>query len=185
MKTAARVLLLLFLIVPAHAEEPARFLIERIDVRHLVHASPDVIKSESHLREGQAYSENDLRAANNRVRRLPFVLDAAFSLERGSVRDSYVLVITVNEARPLFYLFDAVPFARGGDPYVTSNGDDALLGVRWFAGRSGGIQVASTVHGDARPFESSYISLQGGYTRYGLLHDPAFPTLTRSPSMPR
>jgi hypothetical protein len=107
MKTAARVLLLLFLIVPVRAEEPARFLIERIDVRHLVHASPDVIKSESHLREGQAYSENDLRAANNLIKRLPFVLDAAFSLERGSVRDSYVLVITVNEARPLFYLFDA------------------------------------------------------------------------------
>src|SRR5258708_2843926 len=180
MKTAAMVLLLLLLISPMSAEKPARVLIERLDVRHLEHVSPEVIKSESGLREGQAYSENDLRAANNRVRRLPFVLDAAFSLERGSVRDSYVLVITVNEARPLFYLFDAVPFARGGDPYVTSNGDDALLGVRWFAGRSGGIQVASTVHDDDRPFASSYISVQGGYTRYGLLHDRAFATLTLS-----
>ncbi len=173
MKTAARALLLLFLIAPARAEEPARFLIERIDVRHLVHASPDVIKSESRLRD-------DLRAANNRIKRLPFVLEAAFSLERGSVRDAYVLVISVNEARPLFYLFDAVPFVRHGGGAINSNGDDALLGVRWFAGRSGVFHIASTVHEDDRPFASPYVALQGGYTRYGLLQDRAFATLTVS-----
>jgi hypothetical protein len=180
MKTAARVLLLLLLIAPMSAEEPAHFLIERIDVRHLEHASPDVIKSESRLREGQTYSENDLRAANNLIKRLPFVLDAELSLERGSVRDSYVLVITVNEARPLFYLFDAVPFVRNGGPAIASNGDDALLGVRWFAGRSGVFHIASTVHEDDRPFASSYVALQGGYTRYGLLNGRAFATLTLS-----
>ena len=45
MKKAARVLLLLLFVAPMRAEEPARFLIERIDVRNLAHASPDVIKS--------------------------------------------------------------------------------------------------------------------------------------------
>lgn len=184
MKTAAKLLLLLFFIVPVRAEEPERFLIERIDVRHLDHASPDVIKSESRLREGQMYSENDLRAANNRVKRLPFVLDATFSLERGSVRDAYVLVIVVNEARPLFYLYDAVPFAGQGG-VLTSVGDDAILGVRWFVGSRGVFHIASTVHEDDRPFQSSYTALQGGYTRYGLFNDRAFATVTVSSFLKR
>jgi outer membrane protein assembly factor BamA len=62
-----------------------RFLIERIDVRKLVHASADVIRAESRLHEGESYAEADLRAASDRVRRLPFMLDAAFSLERGFI----------------------------------------------------------------------------------------------------
>jgi outer membrane protein assembly factor BamA len=179
MKNAATLLLLLFLTVPVRAEETARFLIERIDVRHLTRVSPDVIKAESRLREGQTYSENDLRAANNRVKRLPFVLDAAFSLERGSVRDAYVLVIAVNETRPLFYLFDVVPLAGQGG-LLNSVGDDAVLGGRWFSGRRGVFHAAATVHEDDRPFQSSSIALQGGYTRYGLFNDRAFATLTVS-----
>lgn len=179
MKTSACALLFLLLIAPARAEEPARFLIERIDVRHLTHASAEEIKSESRLREGQPYSEDDLGVANNRVKRLPFVLDAAFSLERGSARDSYVLVITVNEARPLFYLFDAVPSVTKHS-LLTSNGDDALLGMRVFVGGHSVFHVAATVYEDSRPFESSYLALQAGYTRYGLLGDRAFATLTLS-----
>src|ERR1041385_6899964 len=70
--------LLLLFALPAQAEE--RFLIERIDVRHLVHASADVIRAESRLREGERYDESELRDANNRIKRLPFVLDAALKL---------------------------------------------------------------------------------------------------------
>jgi hypothetical protein len=178
MKNAATLLLLLFLAVPVRAEETALFLIERIDVRHLTHVSPEVIRAESRLHEGQRYSENDLRDANNRVKRLPFVLDATFSLERGTVRDEFVLVIVVNEARPLFYLLDAVPFAnRNG---VLQAVEDEALGVRSFAGRKNVFHVALTAHEDDRPFESSYMALQGGYTRYGLFNDRAFATLTVS-----
>jgi hypothetical protein len=171
------VLLLLLLACAPLLRGEERFLIERIDVRHLVHASADVIRAETRLHEGESYAEDDLRTASDRVRRLPFVLDAAFSLERGSVRDAYVLVITVTETRPLFFRYDMVPFVETGKVLVGTN-NDALLGVRWFFGSRGVFHVASVVHQSDRPFESSYVSAQGGYTRYGLFHDRAFATLT-------
>jgi len=170
------VLLLLLACAPLLRGEE-RFLIERIDVRNLVHASADVIRAETRLHEGESYAETDLRAASDRVRRLPFVLDVTFSLERGTVRDAYVLVITVSETRPLFFRYDMVPFFETGNILVGVN-NDALLGVRWFSGSRGVFHVASIVHQSDRPFESSYISVQGGYTRYGLFHDRAFATLT-------
>jgi hypothetical protein len=171
-----RWLLLLLLCAPAlRADE--RFLIERIDVRHLVHASADVIRAESRLREGESYAEGELRAASDRVRRLPFVLDATFSLERGSVRDAYVLVITVTETRPLFYRFDFVPFFQARNSVSLVDGN-VILGGRWFAGRHDVFHIAALSHQSDRPFESDYLALQGGYTRYGLFHDRAFATLT-------
>jgi hypothetical protein len=170
------VLVLLLACAPVLRAE-GRFLVERIDVRSLVHASADVIRAESQLREGESYDESELRTASDRVRRLPFVLDATFSLERGSVRDAYVLVITITETRPLFFRYEMVPFFETGNNLVGVN-NAALLGVRWFAGSRGVFHVASLVHQSDRPFESSYASVQGGYTRYGLFHDRAFATFT-------
>lgn len=174
-----RFTVVLALLVCAAARGDERFLIERIDVRHLVHASADVIRSESRLREGQTYGESDLRAASDRVKRLPFVLDAAFSLERGSVRDAYVLVITVNETRPIFFQLDTVPYFVSRN-VVRAIDDDALFGGRWFAGKRGVFHGAAIIHQDDRPFESSYLALQAGYTQYGLFNDRAFATVTLS-----
>lgn len=181
MKRLLCLLLLLGCASASYAED--RFLIERIDVRKLVHASADVIRAESRLQEGDSYAEADLRAASDRVRRLPFVLDAVFSLERGSVRDAYVLVITVSETRPLFFRYQFIPFFENAQIRAVDN--DALLGARWFAGSRGVFHVAGIVHQSDRPFESSYISAQGGYTRYGLFHDRAFATLTLDHFSPR
>jgi hypothetical protein len=174
------VLLLLACASASFAEE--RFLIERIDVRKLVHASADVIRAESRLQAGDAYAEADLRAASDRVRRLPFVLDAVFSLERGSVRDAYVLVITVSETRPLFFRYQLVPLFESQH---ASADNDALVGARWFAGSRGVFHVAAIAHESDRPFESSYVSGQAGYTRYGLFDDRAFATLTLDHFSPR
>lgn len=171
------VLLLLLLACAPLLRGEERFLIERIDVRHLVHASVDVIRAETRLHEGESYAESDLRSASDRVRRLPFVLDAAFSLERGSVRDTFVLVITVTETRPLFFRYEMVQFFETSQTLIAID-NDALLGVRWFAGSRGVFHVASVAHESDRPFESSYVSAQGGYTRYGLFHDRAFATIT-------
>jgi hypothetical protein len=181
MKRHLWLLLLLGCASASFAED--RFLIERIEVRKLVHASADVIRAESRLEEGDAYLEVDLRAASDRVRRLPFVLDAVFSLERGSVRDAYVLVITVSETRPLFFRYQLVPFFETSQD--ASADTDALLGARWFAGSRGVFHVAAIAHESDRPFESSYISGQAGYTRYGLFHDRAFATLTLDHFSPR
>lgn len=174
----AALLLALAFALPLRAEEPARFLIERIDVRNLVHASADVVKSESRLREGNAYGEAELRDANHRIKRLPFVLDAAFSLEKGSVRDAYVLVITVNETRPLFYLLDAVYFEKANGRIVIDSTDAAVLGARMFVGRSDVVHLAAVEHKDDRPFEANYSSIQAGYTRYGLFDGRVFATFT-------
>src|SRR5262249_46947529 len=149
----------------------------RIDVRHLVHASADVIRAETRLREGETYAESELRAASDRVRRLPFVLDDSFSLERGSVRDAYVLVITVTETRPLFYQFELVPFFRARNSLGLVDAND-IIGARWFAGSRDVFHIATLIQQSNRPYETDYLALQGGYTRYGLFHDRAFATLT-------
>jgi hypothetical protein len=184
MKNAARLLLLLlFFGAPLRAEETARFLIERIDVRHLRHVSPDVIKSESRLHEGQTVTESELRDADSRIKRLPFVLDATFSLERGSVRDAYVLVITVNETRPLFYLSEIVPYARARNS-VRQIDNAALAGARLFAGRSGAFHIAVIGTQNPRPYEDDFYStVQAGYTRYGLFSGRAFASLTLNRSI--
>lgn len=180
-----RCLLLLLLLAGtpvARAEE--RFLIARIDVRDLVHASADVIRSESRLREGVTYGESELREASDRIRRLPFVLDTSFRLERGAVHGEHVLVISVKETKPLFYHFELVPHLQSRN-VLGFVGNDSLLGVRWFAGRRDVLHAAAFSHESDRPFESSYLALQAGYTRYGLFDDRAFATLTVSRFAPR
>lgn len=177
MRRALLVLLLLASAPIVRAEE--RFLITRIEVRNLAHASADVIKSESRLREKESYDESELREANDRIRRLPFVLDASFSLERGEAHGEHVLVVTVTETRPIFFRFDLVPFLQSRDN-LGFIGNDSLLGGRWFAGRRDVFHLAGFSHESERPFESSYVALQAGYTRYGLFDDRAFATLTVS-----
>jgi outer membrane protein assembly factor BamA len=90
-----KILLLLLLAVPLYADEPAFFL-ERIEVRNQERVSPEVVIAESRLRAGQQYSEAELRDAAVRLARLPFLLSVDFSLEKGSERGRYILVLTVN-----------------------------------------------------------------------------------------
>src|SRR5947207_6781228 len=98
--------LTLFLLVSqaaAGANDAPRFFIERIDVRNLRFASTAIIRAELRLPAGHEYTEDELRRASDRINRLPFVLDSEFSLEKGSARGAYVLVIKVTETKPLFY----------------------------------------------------------------------------------
>ena len=85
--TIRRVILCLLLLAAAtlRAEErAARFFVERIDVRDAHHVSRDVVIAESRLREGETYSEQELREGNLRLNRAPYLLSADFSLEKGS-----------------------------------------------------------------------------------------------------
>ena len=183
-----RRLLLLLLLLAAAAplargdqSDSPRFLIESIDVRGLVHASPDIVRSETRLRTGKAYSEDELRDANDRVNRLPFVLDAQFSLEKGSVRDAYVLVITVNESRRFFYVFD---FTLLGGPNrlvggVSDNG--AAVGIRTFVGRSGALHLGLTSNQEYISSRAVHTgAVEAGYTRYNLFGTNAFATINLS-----
>ncbi|HEV7920971.1 MAG TPA: BamA/TamA family outer membrane protein [Thermoanaerobaculia bacterium] len=178
-----KILILLFLLpaLPLHAQEPVRFFIERIELRNLHRAGREIILSEGRLHEGAVYTEADLHDANDRIERLPFILDAQFSLEKGSQRDAYVLVIALNETRSFFYGLDLVAY-HSNDEQVNVEPEEAGvsgIGFRWFAGRRGMFHVAL---GSAREYSSTNArqtgTVEAGYTQYGLFGSDAFASIS-------
>jgi Omp85 superfamily domain len=133
------------------APEPVRFLIETITVQGPKAAPANIVRAETLLKEGESYTEEQLRQAIYRVHRLPFVLDASFSLRKGSERGAYELLIEVQPARWFFYdhwirafRFDEPldlddSFRRGLDSSFDLGG---LVGARVFVGRSGVVFAA-------------------------------------------
>ncbi|HKV06720.1 MAG TPA: BamA/TamA family outer membrane protein [Thermoanaerobaculia bacterium] len=157
----------------AAAQEPERFLIETITVSGVGReAARGIIVAESLLREGESYSEDELRKAVYRVKRLPFVVEADFSLKKGSERGAYELVITVEETKPVF--FDGnlggvvVPSEqrRFTEDRVEWEHSETL-GARLFAGSSGLAFATVSRGGD----------LQAGYTQYDLFGTGSFASL--------
>lgn len=146
-------------------EEAPRFLLERITVAGAREAAGRIVEAETLLREGGSYGEEDLAQAVARVQRLPFVLDADFSLRKGSERGAYELVIQVEEARRFFYEHSirASFFDEPIDLDQTTANEfilslPGLVGARQFVGRSGVVFAAlDTVEG-----------AQVGFTRYDL-----------------
>ncbi|MGZ8709864.1 MAG: hypothetical protein ACXW28_06540 [Thermoanaerobaculia bacterium] len=175
-------LLCLFLTTPLAAQDAALF-IERIEVRNHKRVSPDVVIAESRLREGREYSEADLRDAATRLSRLPFLLSVDFSLEKGSERGRHVLVLTINETKPFFFLLDGVQYFDE-NPYVDVEYDDRpgtdedfVLGFRWFVGRRGAVHAGFSGVDSDTEFAREYASLAVGYTQYDLFGTRAFATL--------
>ncbi|HEX4959407.1 MAG TPA: hypothetical protein VF173_01115 [Thermoanaerobaculia bacterium] len=168
--------LALFLLaaLPAAAQEeastePVRFLIETVTVEGTKEAVANIVRAETLLREGASYDEEQLRLAVYRVHRLPFVLDASFSLRKGSRRGAYELVITVQPARWFFFdqwirafTFEH-PLDLGDETFRGNNSSASIGGVagaRLFVGRSGELFGAF----DSRD------GLQLGFTQYDLFH---------------
>ena len=161
-------LLLLTSLTLQAQEEPARFLLERVTVAGAREAAGRIVEAETLLEEGQSYTEAELGQAVARIQRLPFVLDAEFSLRKGSERGAYELVIQVEEARRFFFdhsisgYYLAQPLDL--DESITNDEQDlaaslpGLIGFRQFIGRSG------VVFGALDTSEG----LQVGFTRYDL-----------------
>ncbi|MFL6196760.1 MAG: POTRA domain-containing protein [Thermoanaerobaculia bacterium] len=150
-------------------EASARFLIERITVEGTKAAAANIIRAESLLREGGSYSEDQLRQAIYKIHRLPFVLDASFSLRKGSQRGAYELVIEVQPAQ--WFFFDHwLRYSRFDEPLdleesITTNMGSSfvaggLAGARLFVGRSGVLFAAL----------DSEEGVQAGFTQYDLFH---------------
>jgi outer membrane protein assembly factor BamA len=182
--------LLAALALPAAAQETSSptFFIERIEVRNASRVSPDVVVAESRLREGTEYSELDLRDAAARLNRLPFLLSAEFSLERGTERGRHALVITITETRPFFFRLDVVPVIDGDDAVegglnfedsdlVGGAENEGILGFRFFLGRRGALHFGMFVRDDHRDYTRDYTALVVGYTQYDLFGTRAFATL--------
>ncbi|MCP4205179.1 MAG: BamA/TamA family outer membrane protein [bacterium] len=152
---------------PPAAPEPPRFEIEMIAVEGAEKISPEIVISESHLEQGGSYTESELRDARYRIVRLPFVLDAEFSLRKGSKRGLYELVITVEDTRRWFFGVDlelirwAQPISFAGlDTDDYSAAFAGLSGRRFSVGRQGVFFVAAGGEDG---------SLHLGFTQYDLL----------------
>jgi outer membrane protein assembly factor BamA len=169
----------------AAAQDAPRYFIERIEVRNAGRVSPDVILAESRLRADREYSEVELREASHRINRLPFILTADFSLEKGSERGRHVLVLTVAETKPFFFHIDSRFYLEEGDNAVhsyrdslTPSGDDLALGFRWFVGRRGAIHLGlQGENEDTLQHTSDDASLAIGYTQYDIFGSRAFATI--------
>lgn len=165
-------LILLGMSLPAAAQTPAspRFLLESVVVEGTQRdAVRQIVAAESLLQSGREYSEQELREAVYRVKRLPFVLDAEFSLRKGGERGSYQLVITVEETRLVFFSVDAGGIYDADDQRVGPDEDridwgaGAQVGGRWFVGSQG--LVFANVLGVE---EIGPYAAQAGYTHYNL-----------------
>jgi hypothetical protein len=174
-------LFLLFTLVPrgAAAQEPPKFVIEKIVVQGVQRAAGrQIVADESLLKEGQTYSEQELRLAVYRVKRLPFVVDAEFSLRKGSERGAYELVITVEEATPIFFLAEAdaqrftLRYPDRRPQTRTLWNKFASVGGRVFVGSHGLVfgSVEKAQHQDGEFF-------QAGYTQYDLFGAGSFATV--------
>ena len=178
----------LFAIIAAAAmaqeAAPARFFIERIEVRNAHRVAPQLVIAESLLREGNEYSENELREAAARLSRLPFLLSSDFALEKGTERGRHVLVINVVETKPFFFLLDgrltlrnknSQPVDYDFDPATQTN--DGALGFRWFVGGRGIVHAGMSVRRGRQAFSSSYTAWEVGYTQYDVIGTRAFVTV--------
>jgi len=167
-------LLLLAIAAPA-AAEVARFPIETISIRGTHFASVSVMLAESHLVAGHSYTESELHDGVLRINRLPFVLHTDVHLEKGSARGAYVLVITVEETKPLFISLGEIRRELSADipvldsraelvgfrnEIVRSTADRGTLGGRIFVGSKGLLTASITRQG------VDHYSL--GYTQYNL-----------------
>lgn len=187
MRTLWTIAVVLTLAVAAAGQDappPAepRFFIEKIEVRNAKRVSTDIVIAESRLRAGQEYTEAELADAAVRLERLPFLVSVDFSLDKGSERGRYVLVMTISETKPFFYLLDMRPI--GGDIIDVDYSDrlgasenQASVGLRWFLGRRGMAHVGLVSRNDNRDFTRDYTAIVAGYTQYDLFGTRAFVTL--------
>lgn len=128
-----RIILLLVLLFALPLFAQTKRLVSRIDVRGNVPA--DIVTSQSALAEGRSYSDKDLDLAVARLRRLPFVFDASWSVEGDT------LVIDVNPMSRFSGDLTGTAAGREGDrsTSVALGG-----GARLFVGRGGVAQAHVT-----------------------------------------
>lgn len=139
------------------AEAYAEFPITSIVVQGSRSVSEEILLGEAQLLAGRSYTEEDLRAAVRRIRRLPFVVQVDFRLQRGEEVGTYQLVVEIIEAAPLFVSFNWLeswvdlppsrhpvtgdPIGRGQRLHGTSKWGS--VGLRTFMGSKGALFASS------------------------------------------
>jgi hypothetical protein len=160
----------------AGADSAPSYLVEKITVTgNRRPASARIVLSESLLREGRSYTEDEVRVAIRRIKRLPFIVEADFALKPRVEGGPYELVLAVEETKPIFADVHFERNTGGGTPveanlpFPQPNVDftrgDSLLGLREAVGSTG--LLFATVG------NSNSLS-QAGYTHYGLFGAGSF-----------
>lgn len=153
-------------LVAAAALAQDSFVIERIDVvtRRTI---PKIIQAETRLVTGRAYTSEQLEQALYRVRRLPFVTDATYTLEPGSADNARVLRITLVDEKRFNYDFDIQGVATRGGYALTTLG----FGLRFFPGETGVVDLTAGGVGFSSgggSGSSQFGDFAAQYTMYGI-----------------
>jgi hypothetical protein len=162
--------------IGSSAIAPPAFRVERIVVEGVASAAArGIVIAESRLREGQAYTEAELRDAVYRVKRLPFVVDADMALAKGSERGAYELAITVESVKPIAFSIDLLSAGENPDdfPYERERFQSygtGTLSARQFVGPRG-LLFGSVQRSDDNDFGEI---VQVGYTQYGDVRPGAY-----------
>jgi hypothetical protein len=147
------------------------FVIERIDVT-ASRVRPEIVRSETRLALGRAYTTAQLEQAVNRVRRLPFVVDATYTLYPGNAPESRMMRIYVVDQVMFNYMFDVQGVATKGGYATTTTG----LGLRFFPAPNGALDVDMGGVGYSSGSNGSghFGDLSAQYTAYSLFGTSAY-----------
>jgi len=173
----SRLRLLLILIVAstaAGAIAQTPFVIERIDVNPGARVRPGIIRAETRLRAGHSYTGEQLDQALYRVRRIPFVIDATYTLEPGSSPSSRVMKITVFDQEALNFNFALDVLGIHGSGGATAN---ESVGCRFLPGAMGVLDLTArggTFLSSGGPPIGSFQGVKLAFTEYGLFGTSAY-----------
>ena len=112
------------------ASAEPQFLIESITVEGGSRGSERIVVSESGLKAGQTYAEGELRAATSRIQRLPFVIATDFRLAKGSSFGRYILVIAIQQMKPVFLQAESTTLWSLDQHYEPQPGGDLVIEER-------------------------------------------------------
>ena len=138
--------LVLFGILVPPVSAGQEFPIDRIEILGRQRISEALLLSELGIQPGKSYSERDLERAEQRLRRLPFILETMFFLKKGSQYGSYLLEVEIKEAHLSFFRFsrrwgekssELLPGTEHIDFFDQRQQQfgDLDLGLRWFFGK--------------------------------------------------
>lgn len=156
----------------AQTQPPARYRLERVIVEGS-NVSEDIVRAETRLTEEQSYTEEDFRQALYRIRRLPFVTDAAYRIEPGVTAGGTALIIRILTTTPVFYDLQG-DGTRTPDGETTRDGS-ALLGGRMLLDNLGVVEGAVSKADGMDGFDVGF-----AYRAYGILGTGGFGSLAVS-----
>lgn len=165
---------LLLIAATSLAQSPAQssVVVERVDI-HAMRSRPETLIAEMRLPKRPSYSVEEIEQAVYRLRRLPWVVDATYTLEPGSAPGAQVLRVIVVDELPVHAILDVQAVAQRGG-YVTSL---TQIGWRFFPTRNGVAELTSgsvSRSGGGSGGGPHLGDLSAQYTAYGLFGTSAY-----------